>query len=426
MNRIAIIGSGISGLGCAWFLHRRHEVTVYEADDRVGGHSHTVLAEEEGREVPVDTGFMVYNEVTYPNLIRLFAALEVPTKPTSMSFSVRHGPSGIEWNGAGFNTLFAQRRNLLNLRHWRFLYQLNRFNKEAVAALDEPRWASMSLAEYVEDRGYGRDFLERYLIPMSSAVWSTPPEKMLAFPAVTLLRFWHNHGFLGLDTQHPWRTVVGGSREYVRRMIAPFRDRILTHTPVEGVRRVTGGVEVTAAGRAPEMFDQVILATHAPQSLSLLVDATPLEREILSAFAYQPNEVTLHTSERFMPATRRCWASWNYRTEVDDSGKERPTTHYWMNSLQGVSERHNYFVSLNAANRVPEASRLRELDYEHPLFDLDAIGAQRRLPELTAAGLETGTHFCGAWTRYGFHEDGFLSAVTLCETLLEGDPWELR
>ena len=305
MSRIAIIGSGISGLGCAWFLHQRHEVTVFEAGEHIGGHSNTITVDENGRDVPIDTGFMVYNEVTYPTLIRLFKALGVPTKPTSMSFSVHHGPSGVEWNGAGFNTLFGQRKNLFNLRHWRFLLQLSRFNREAVPALDEPQWAAMSLAEYVEARGYGQDFLERYLIPMSSAVWSTPPEKMMQFPAMTLLRFWHNHGFLGLDTQHPWRTIVGGSQEYVRRLIEPFRDCIHTLTPIQQVRRLPEGVEVTATGREPEIFDQVILATHAPTSLRLLESPTELEREVLTPFAYQPNEVKLHTDVNVMPRTSR-------------------------------------------------------------------------------------------------------------------------
>ncbi len=425
MSRIAIIGSGIAGLGCAWFLHRRHDITVYEADAHIGGHSNTVSVKEDGRDVPIDTGFMVFNDVTYPNLIRLFAELEVPVKPASMSFSVQHGPSGVEWNGAGLNTLFAQRKNLFSPRHWRFLFQLNRFNQEAVPALSEPRWDGLSLSEYVYLRGYGKDFLERYLIPMSSAVWSTPPAKMLDFPAKTLLRFWHNHGFLGLKTQHPWKTIEGGSREYVRRMIAPFRDRIHTQSPVESVVRRPEGVEVSAQGHGPKEFDQVIFATHPPQSLRLLDRPTQLEREILTPFAYQKNEIKLHSDSGVMPETERCWASWNYRSELTDQG-ERATTHYWMNSLQGVSDRVNYFVSLNANGQIPETSTLLELEYEHPLFDQAAIGAQDRIAELNEAGKANGTFFCGAWTRYGFHEDGFLSAIRLCERLLEGDPWTLR
>jgi uncharacterized protein len=423
--RIAIIGSGIAGLGCAWFLHRRHGITVYEADEHIGGHSNTIAVQEEEREVAIDTGFMVYNEVTYPNLTRLFSELAVPTKATSMSFSVHHGPSGVEWNGGGYNTLFGQRRNLLNPRHWRFLFQLNRFNREALSGLSDPRWAGLSLGEYVAARGYGRDFLERYLIPMSSSVWSTPPDRMLDFPAATLLRFWHNHGFLGLNTQHPWRTVEGGSREYVRRMIEPFRDRIHTRTPVEKVRRAADGVQVTTRSRGTESYDHVILATHAPQSLRLLDGPTALEREILEPFAYQPNEVHLHSDSAVMPRTRRCWASWNYRTERAGAG-EKSTTHYWMNSLQGVSNRVNYFVSLNSGERLTEDKKHRTLAYEHPLFDRAAIQAQTRIAELNHGGLQNRTSFCGAWTRYGFHEDGLLSAVNVARILLPGDPWECR
>lgn len=422
MEKLAIVGSGISGLGCAHFLQRHYDLTLYEAAGHIGGHSNTITVSENGREVPIDTGFMVYNEVTYPHLTRLFAALAVPTKPASMSFSVRHGKSGMEWNGGGFNTLFGQRRNLLNVRHWRFLVQLDRFNREAVPALEEEKWKRLSLGEYVEARGYGRDFLERYLIPMSSAVWSTPPEKMLDFPAVTLLRFWHNHGFLGLDTQHPWRTVAGGSQEYVRRMVAPFRDRILLETPVRRIVRGPDGVTVSADGHPDAVFDKVILATHADAALGMLADPSGPERELLEKFRFQPNKVSLHTDPRFMPRTRRCWASWNYRTDADlRGGGERATTHYWMNSLQGVSERKNYFVSLNSDEAIPESACLKKLDYDHPLFDLAAIDAQERLPELNT--IQNRTFFCGAWFRYGFHEDGLRSAVDLCAALLGGDPW---
>ena len=231
MERLAIIGSGIAGLGCAHFLKEHYDLTIFEAGEHVGGHANTVDVDDGGEAKPVDTGFMVYNEVTYPLLTRLFSELAVDTRETSMSFSVQHRPSGIEWNGDRLSTLFAQRKNLLNLRHWKFLFQLNRFNTEAVAAIGEPEWAEMTLGEYVEARGYGQDFMERYLVPMSSAVWSTPPEKIAEFPAMTLLRFWFNHGFLGLKGQHQWRTVVGGSREYVRKLIVPIEQRIFLKTP---------------------------------------------------------------------------------------------------------------------------------------------------------------------------------------------------
>lgn len=421
MDKIAIIGSGIAGLGCAHFLHSMADITVFEAGDHIGGHSNTITIEEgDGSEAVLDTGFMVYNEITYPLLTRLFAELDVPTKPTEMSFSVQHKPSGVEWNGSGINTLFAQRRNLFNLRHWKFLLQLNRFNKEAVAALEEPQWAEMTLAEYVDARGYGEDFLERYLIPMSSAVWSTPPEQMVVFPAMTLLRFWHNHGFLGLDTQHPWRTVDGGSREYVKRLIAPFRDRIHVSTPVKSVHLSAQGLAGVESNRGIETFDKVIFATHADQALRLLANPTPLQQELLAPFSYQENSVRVHTDPKFMPQTRRSWASWNY---LSDS-KTETSIHYWMNSLQGVSEKEDYFVSLNVSDRVPGAACKRALDYEHPLFDLAAIKSQRRLPELNDTS--GSTFFCGSYFRYGFHEDAFKSAVDLCTTLIGADPWEVQ
>ena len=421
MARIAIIGTGISGLGCAHFLHPHHDLTLFEAGAYVGGHTNTITVQEAGREVAMDTGFMVYNEVTYPLLTRLFKELNVPTKETQMSFSVQHGPTGVEWNGGGLNTLFGQRRNLFRPRHWRFLMQLDRFNKEAVPALNNPVYQFMTLAEYVEARGYGQDFIDLYLVPMAGAVWSTPPDKMLQFPAITLLRFWHNHGFLGLDTQHQWRTVDGGSREYVKRLIPPFAERIHLNTPVTTVRRVPNGVEITTGRFGPQTFDKVILASHADQSLRLLADPTAMETKVLSAFKYQPNKTHVHTSTAFMPKTKRCWAAWNYRSKAVPGGGVSTTTHYWMNALQGVSDRANYFVSLNADDDVPSEAVKREIDYEHPLFDLPAIAAQREVPALNdPAG---NTFYCGAWTRYGFHEDGLLSAHTLCEKLLGGDPW---
>jgi hypothetical protein len=422
MERIAIIGSGISGLGCAHFLHKRHDITIFEAGSHIGGHTNTVAVQEGECEVAMDTGFMVYNEVTYPHLTRLFKELNVPTKKTDMSFSVQHGPSGTEWNGAGFNTLFAQRKNLLNLRHWRFLMQLNRFNSEAVTALNDPQYQTMTLDEYVAARGYGQDFIDRYLVPMGGAVWSTPPDKMLQFPAITLLRFWHNHGFLGLHTQHQWRTVDGGSREYVKRLIPSFAERIHLNTPVQSVRRAADHVEITTDKFGTQSFDKVIMASHADQSLRLLADPTDHERVVLSPFKYQANKTHLHTSAQFMPKTQRCWAAWNYQSKAQPNGDVITTTHYWMNRLQGMSDKVDYFVSLNA--NVPADKVCREIDYEHPLFDLKAIAAQQEVPKLNAASERT--YFVGAWTRYGFHEDGLLSAVNLCAQLVGGDPWEKR
>jgi len=426
---LAIVGSGIAGLGCAHFLRHTHDVTVFEQDPRIGGHSHTVDVPEPGtgRDVAFDTGFMVFNLVTYPHLTRLFRELAVPVKPTSMSFSVRHTGSGLEYCGSSLNHLFAQRRNLLRPRFWRLLRTINRFNGEAVAALEDPAAGAESLGEFVRRRGYGQDFLDLYLVPMSSAVWSTPPELMLAFPATTLLRFFHNHGFLGLRTQHPWWTVDGGSRAYVEKLTAGWRDRIRTGCPVTRVRRAGGGVELTTGNGATERFERVILACHGDQALRLLADPTPAERRVLAEFHYQPNPATVHTDARVMPRTRLAWSSWNYEINQGPDGRAATATHYWMNSLQGVSDRENYFVSIGRPEAIDPARVLRRLAYEHPLFSLGAVRAQAEIPALNAAAQgSTETYYAGAWQRYGFHEDGLLSAVRVAELLLGGDPWAQR
>ncbi len=414
-EKVAIVGSGIAGMASAWFLSREHDVTVFEKDARVGGHSHTVLVDEGQTKIPIDTGFMVYNEVTYPLLTRLFRELDVRTKPTSMSFSVRHAGEDLEFNGGSVNLLFGQRKNLLNLRYWKMLKQIARFNRETVKELADPEYGDMTLRDYVRERGYGGDFLNWYLSPMAAAVWSSPPVRIASFPARTLMRFWHNHGFLGLDTQHPWRTVTGGSRCYVEKLTAPFRDRIQQGAGVRAVNgttlRLEDGTEAT--------FDRIVIAAHGDQALGMLSDPTPLERDLLSKIHYQENVALLHTDARFMPKTRRCWAAWNYR--IDGSG--RHSTHYWMNELQGVSDREQYFVSINPPPGLAEESIKRRLVYEHPMFDLAAINAQERLPQLHDAGRETRRHFCGAWQRYGFHEDGLWSAINVCASILGKDPW---
>jgi len=423
---LAIVGSGISGLGCAHFLHRDFDVTVFEQEPRPGGHTHTVDAPEPGtgREVPIDTGFMVFNYETYPLLTRLFGQLQVPVKRTSMSFSVRHEDTGLEFCGSSLNHLFCQRRNLLRPSFYRMLLRIDRFNREAREALEDPEWAEVTLADYIARRGYGDAFRDLYLVPMSSAVWSTPPEKMLRFPARTLLRFFHNHGFLGLHTQHQWWTVDGGAREYVRRLTAPWRDRLRTGARVTRVRRGPAGAEVTTADGAGARFDHVILATHGHEALALLADPTPDEARLLREFHYQPNVATLHTDTAVMPRSRLAWSAWNYSIARDARGGVEPMTIYWMNRLQGVSDRQDYFVSINRPDRIDPAKVLRSIPYEHPLFTLEAVRAQAEIPGLNAAGLAgTRTYFCGAWTRYGFHEDGFLSAVNVARLLLGRDPW---
>lgn len=428
MSRLAIIGTGIAGMGCAHFLHRHRDLTIFEANDYVGGHTNTIDAVEPGtaRLVPIDTGFMVYNEATYPLLTRLFAQLQVPVKKTTMSFAVRDDLTGLEWNGSSLNHLFAQRKNLLNARFIKMLLAVNRFNKEAVAALEDPTTSTTTLGDYVRQRGYGEDFFNLYLVPMSSAVWSTPPERMLTFPAATLLRFFHNHGFLGLHTQHQWLTVDGGSREYRDRLIAPFRDRIqLSRAAVRIIRNGPArGITVMTADGGTHTFDQVIVATHADQALRLLVNPTPDEIRLLSEFKYQANVATLHTDTSVLPRAPLARAAWNYQLVRDSAGRLSPATHYWMNRLQGVSDVEDYIVSINRPDAIDPAKIIKRIDYTHPLFSLGAIAAQPELPKLNAAAKgRTETYFAGGYFRYGFHEDAFMSAVQLSELLLGRDPW---
>jgi predicted NAD/FAD-binding protein len=415
MESLAIVGTGIAGLGCAHFLQHRYALTLYEKGHHIGGHANTLMVEDEAGPVPIDTGFMTYNEVTYPNLTQLFRELEVGSQPSSMSFSVQHLPAQLEFSGSSLNHLFAQRRNLLQASFWRMLLTIRRFNEEAVASLHSRCCEHLSLEDYLHERRYGDQFRDCYLMPMSCAVWSAPPERMLQFPAATLLRFFHNHGFLGLHTQHPWRTVVGGAQRYVKKLCAPFRTRIHLQRGVRQVRREGRGVIVTDDSGHGERYDHVILACHADQALRMLADADGAEHSLLGEFRYQANAALLHTDAAVMPARERCWSSWNYRIGSRSDGSLLPSTVYWINRLQRLPTRRNYFVSINGEETLEPGKILQRIHYEHPLFSLGAIRAQRELPQLNRRG--TQVYFCGSYFRYGFHEDALTSALDLSRLL---------
>jgi predicted NAD/FAD-binding protein len=414
MLKTAIIGTGIAGMGCGHFLNDHDDLTLYEQNDYVGGHTNTVTVDENGSPVHIDTGFMVFNFQTYPNLCKLFEKIKAPIQKTDMSFSVQHQPSGLEYSGSGLNHLFAQRKNLFNVSYLKMLAQISRFNKESVKILDDPKYAHYSIGRYMTEFGYSSDMLWKYLVPMSSAVWSTPMKEMLDFPAVTLIRFFKNHGFLGLDTQHQWYTLNKGSQSYREILIGPFRNRIHVNRKAVQVIRQNGQVMVRASDGSLEAFDRVIIATHGDQALALVTAPTPAEQRLLSNFKYQYNKAVLHTDEAIMPKAKLAWSSWNYRIKEED-GELKPSTIYWMNRLQDVSKRKNYFVSINPHHDLDERKILKEIDYDHPLFDVPAIKAQDELDTLNANGP---VYFCGSYFKYGFHEDAFASAVKLCSHLL--------
>jgi predicted NAD/FAD-binding protein len=414
MLKTAIIGTGIAGMGSAHFLHKTHDLTIYEQNDYVGGHTNTVTVDEDGKPVYIDTGFMVFNYKTYPNLCRLFAEIGAPVKKTDMSFSVQHVPTGLEYSGSSVNHLFAQRKNIFNIKYLKMLMQIGRFNKESVKIVDDPKYADYSIGRYIKEFGFGEEMLWKYLVPMSSAVWSTPMEQMLDFPAVTLIRFFQNHGFLGLDTQHQWYTLDKGSQSYREILIRPFKDRIHINRKAIKITRSNGKVSVHASDGSQETFDRVIIATHGDQALQLLEAPTNDEQRLLSCFKYQYNKATLHTDENIMPKTKLAWSSWNYRIQMQN-GQLTPSTIYWMNQLQGVSDKKNYFVSINPHDNIDPKKIIREIDYEHPLFDVPAKNAQAQLHKLNQNGP---VYFCGSYFKYGFHEDAFASAVQLCSQLL--------
>ncbi len=418
--KIAVVGTGISGLSAAWLLSRHHDVTVYEADTRIGGHSNTLEVDVEGRRIAVDTGFIVYNEPCYPNLTALFAHLGVPTTATEMSFAVSLDRGRLEYAGSDLAGLLAQRANLMRPRFWSMMADLLRFYRRAPR--DLATLGDESLAAYLDRGRYGAAFREDHLYPMAAAIWSTPSAEVGAYPAAAFIRFCENHGLLRLTERPIWRTVTGGSREYVARLTAPFRDRILTGTPVVSIARDAAGVEILDGHGARRRFDHVVVATHADRALALLSQPSADERRLLGAFRYSANEAVLHRDPDLMPQRRAAWASWNYLSD-QRSGDRRLSVTYWMNRLQPLDTPKDLFVTLNPLREPKPDAVLARIAYDHPLFDAATGRAQQELWSLQGANR---TWFCGAHFGAGFHEDGLQAGLAVAEDLGgHRRPWQV-
>ena len=405
---IAIVGSGISGLTCAYTLAPHHHVTLFEAENYIGGHTHTVEVEKEGETSDIDTGFIVFNDRTYPNFITLMDSLGVQYQPTEMSFSVRNDKLDLEYNGNSLNTLFAQRKNLLRPSFWSMVFDIVRFNKEVRRAAKESD--TLTIGAFLERSNYSSLFKENYLLPMISAIWSMGMESCMDFPLQFFVRFFDNHGLLDITNRPQWYTITGGSSRYIEPLTAGFRDRIRLNCPVKKVEREGGRVHVATAENH-EAFDELVFACHGNQALALLQDPTPEEESVLASFQTSQNEVVLHTdSAAFLPKRRLGWASWNYN--MVDGAKEQTTLTYNMNILQRLRKKHTYLVTLN--QEVSEEQVLGRFQYSHPVFSLSAIEAQKQWATISG---KNSTHFCGAYWFNGFHEDGVKSGLRVCKAL---------
>jgi predicted NAD/FAD-binding protein len=411
MSKIAVIGTGISGLAAAYLLNRKHEITLFEREARPGGHSRTVTVRHADRIIPVDTGFIVFNERNYPNLTALFRELDVPVKDSDMTYAMSVGDGAFEWGARDLNTIFGQRRNLFNPAFYRLFREVMIFNgKAAQAVRDNP---DITLGELMVDMGLSDNFRQLYLLPMSGAIWSSPPRQMLAFPARVFVDFFANHGLLAMSGQPQWRTVDGGSQEYVSRIARILGDRLRTSAAVTEVARHPDHVDVRDQSGEVHRFDQVIFACHSDEALALLHDASAAERSALQAIRYQRNEALLHRDPRCMPRRRRCWSSWNYKS--DGKGNEPSVSvTYWMNRLQGIDERYPLFVTLNPWTPIADEDVFDRHIFHHPVFDTQAIRAQGHLAGMQG---QNRTWFCGAYMRHGFHEDGLHSALKVVERL---------
>ncbi len=425
--KIAVVGSGISGLGAAWLLSKQHDVHLFEADNRLGGHANTVSVAEPdmavalGSAIPMDTGFLVYNELTYPHLTAFFKTLQVETVDSNMSLSVQVRNKNLEWNGTNLNGVFGQRLNLLKPSFHRMLLEILRFGKEAEQNLLAARKNSWSLNDLLSFGRYSDNFKMDYLLPIGAAIWSTPESRMLEFPAETFLRFFINHKLLQVNDRPVWRTVKNGSINYVEK-IASSLGHVHLNTAVVAVERVSGsGKVIVRTQNESTEFDKVVLATHAPITNTILMNKSDLEQKVLSAVKFEPNRTVLHTDASVMPKNARCWASWNVNGTLTHDQKRKVSLSYYLNLLQPLETKKKYFVTLNADTNLDNT--IQEFNYSHPQFDRLAIQAQAELPTIQGQG---GVYYAGAWSRYGFHEDGLLSAVNVAKLIGTQTPWKVE
>ena len=412
MSRIAVVGAGISGLACAWMLAKRHDVVLYESARHAGGHAHTIDATVDGTTAPVDTGFLVYNDRNYPNLAKLLAALGVESANAEMSFSVRIGEGALEWSGRSLAGVFAQPSNLVSPRFLRMLADLLRFNREAARLVEGGDAMTGTLGEFLDARGFGREVRELYLFPMAACIWFTPATRINRFPLAAFLRFCANHDLFSVSKRSPWRTVKGGSREYVNRLVASLPDVRLA-SRVTQVRRLEDRVEIVTE-RGAERFDQVVLATHTDQALALLEQPSVGERSVLGAIPYQANRAVLHTDELLLPRRRRAWASWNFHAPTREISEEPVSLTYLVNRIQPLAFASPVMVSINPVQAPRDATILGSFEFSHPVFLEGSDGAKSSLASLQG---RSRTWYCGAWTRYGFHEDGLVSAMDVARLL---------
>jgi len=410
---IAVVGTGIAGMSAAWLLNQGHRVTVYEQNGRIGGHSNTVDVTTPRGIIPVDTGFIVYNERNYPNLTALFRHLDVPVKDSEMSFAASLDAGKMEYAGDGLNGLLGQRINMVRPRFWRMVKDLLRFYSEAPSFLDDPKSDDISLGEYLRRERYSESFINDHLLPMGAAVWSTTAPEMKDYPAAAFIRFFQSHGLLQLKNRPQWRTVDGGSRQYVRRLTESYRDRI-RFGGVQSVSRAGNKVLVKDSQGSVQAYDHVVIATHADEAFQMLADADPLETRLLGGWRYTQNRAVLHSDSALMPRRRRVWSSWNFIGDRTHGREQNLCVTYWMNRLQSLDPRDPLFVTLNPAREPAPGTILREFEYTHPYFDRAALSAQQQLWSLQG---HRRTWYCGSYFGYGFHEDGLQSGLAVAEQL---------